>query len=439
MIVRILAEGTPTPCSKDALRTYETDGTPSIAILRPVTTDDVVSADLPQPVMVFDCARGVRWQAYANIREALSVTVSPVVYVHSAFCHDTIECVASMVPPLVEELWIEVTGTASQAYTQGWIEEGLNKMERLPTNESFHRYKRVHDEQQYLKLVRRIMVCGERRRDRTGTGTFSVWGAQLRFSLFNNTLPLLTTKRTFWKGVREELLWFIEGCTDAKVLSERGVRIWDANGSREFLDQRGLTEYDEGCLGPVYGSQWRNFNAPYCGKRDNDGKLPVPGGGVDQLQQCIDQLKKTPHTRRCIMSVWNPQQLDQMALPPCHVLCQFSVRHGRYLVAQLYQRSADVGLGLPFNIASYSLLCHFIAHVTGYEAAELIVTLGDAHLYSDHIAPLKEAGVLDRIPYEFPKVYIRDGGHKRIDDIQSDDISLIGYKCHPAIKLPFSK
>ncbi|CAO2617364.1 Thymidylate synthase [Lemmus lemmus] len=195
--------------------------------------------------------------------------------------------------------------------------------------------------------------------------------------------PLLTTKRVFWKGVLEELLWFIKGSTNAKELSSKGVRIWDANGSRDFLDSLGFSARQEGDLGPVYGFQWRHFGADY---KDMDSDYS--GQGVDQLQKVIDTIKTNPDDRRIIMCAWNPKDLSLMALPPCHALCQFYVVNGE-LSCQLYQRSGDMGLGVPFNIASYALLTYMIAHITGLKPGDFVHTLGDAHITLSHIEPLK--------------------------------------------------
>ncbi|GMT31306.1 hypothetical protein PFISCL1PPCAC_22603, partial [Pristionchus fissidentatus] len=282
------------------------------------------------------------------------------------------------------------------------------------------------DEIKYLEQIREILKHGVESTDRTGTGTISIFGMQARYSLRDGTLPLLTTKRVFWKAVMEELLWFIAGCTDGRALADKGVHIWDANGSRAFLDNLGFKERREGDLGPVYGFQWRHSGAAYEGP-DAD----YAGKGKDQLAEVIKMIKETPDSRRIIMSAWNVADLDQMALPPCHTLCQFYVRNGE-LSCQLYQRSGDMGLGVPFNIASYALLTHMIAHVTGLKTGDLVHTLGDAHIYSNHVEPLKIQ--LERTPYEFPKL-ILDKSITCIDDFRSEHIKVDGYKCHPTIKM----
>ncbi|XP_037071778.1 thymidylate synthase-like [Pollicipes pollicipes] len=278
-----------------------------------------------------------------------------------------------------------------------------------------------HEEQQYLDLIRRIIETGVQRDDRTGTGTLSVFGTQMRFSLRDGRFPLLTTKRVFWRGVAEELLWFIRGSTDAAELQQRGVHIWDGNGSREFLDHLGFTDRREGDLGPVYGFQWRHFGAKYRGP-DAD----YTGQGVDQLASVIHDIRTNPNSRRIVMSSWNAADLPLMALPPCHCLAQFYVANGE-LSCLLYQRAADMGLGVPFNIASYALLTCMIAHVTGLKPGEFVHSMGDTHVYLNHVEPLKEQ--LAREPRPFPRLRFA----RAVDDIQQftmDDLQLEGYDPH---------
>lgn len=280
-------------------------------------------------------------------------------------------------------------------------------------------------ESQYLRDVCFILKNGTRKNDRTGVGTLSVFGTQSRYNL-KNEFPLLTTKKMFWKGIVEELLWFIKGSTDSSVLSNRGVRIWDANGSRQFLDGLGFHDRKEGDLGPVYGFQWRHYGARYVDK-DTD----YSGQGVDQLCSVINKIKETPDDRRMIMCAWNPVDIPNMALPPCHVLSQFYVSEG-YLSCQLYQRSGDMGLGVPFNIASYSLLTYMIAHVTGLKPGEFIHTVGDAHIYLNHVEPLKLQ--IQRTPRAPPKLKI-NREVSDIDDFKIEDFILEGYYPYPAIKM----
>lgn len=283
-----------------------------------------------------------------------------------------------------------------------------------------------HDELQYLNLVKKIIDSGNAKGDRTGTGTISLFGAQMRFDLRNGTFPLLTTKKTFWRGIAEELFWFIRGSTDAKELQEKNVHIWDANGSRAFLDNLGFTDREEGDLGPVYGFQWRHFGAQYV-----DTKTDYSNQGIDQLMDVIDKIKNRPNDRRIIMCAWNPADLGKMALPPCHCLVQFYVANEE-LSCQLYQRSADMGLGVPFNIASYALLTHMIAHVTGLKPGDFVHTLGDAHVYSNHVEPLKIQ--LEREPRQFPKLVIKRKV-ENIEDFKFEDFAVEGYEPHPKITM----
>lgn len=284
-------------------------------------------------------------------------------------------------------------------------------------------------EQQYLDLIRDILDKGHDEMSRNGK-VRSIFGYSMRFSLKDGTLPLLTTKKVAWKTCFHELCWFIRGSTNNKELQEKKVRIWDANASREFLDSRGLTDRPEGDLGPVYGHQWRHFNAPYesCDKN-------YDGEGIDQLQNIINDLKnpETRSSRRLIMSAWNPQQLDEMALPPCHVLVQFNVRQGKYLSCALYQRSGDVGLGVPFNIASYSFLTHILAKHCDLIPEDFVYFLGNSHIYEDHIEPLKEQ--INREPYDFPKICIKNK-HENINDYTLDDLVWLStYDYHSTIKM----
>lgn len=281
-----------------------------------------------------------------------------------------------------------------------------------------------HEEMQYLKLVRKIITNGVSKGDRTGVGTLSVFGEQMRFNL-RNSFPLLTSKRVFWRGVAEELFWFIKGSTDAKLLTAKGIRIWEGNGSRSFLDSRGFIDREEGDLGPVYGFQWRHFGAEYTNKNGDYG-----GAGKDQLNEVINTIMKNPNDRRMIISAWNPCATDKMALPPCHLLAQFYVANGE-LSCQMYQRSCDMGLGVPFNIASYSLLTCLIAKVTGLRPGDFVHVLGDTHVYNNHIDALKEQ--IGRQPRPFPKLTIRD--KQNIEEFDFEDLQLEGYNPHKSISM----
>ncbi len=260
-----------------------------------------------------------------------------------------------------------------------------------------------HPERQYLALLEDVLANGVRREDRTGTGTLGVFGRQIRFDLAAG-FPLLTTKRLHLKSIIYELLWFLRGDTNVRWLQERGVSIWD-----EWADASGE-------LGPVYGKQWRSWATP-------DGR------SIDQIAKVVDQIRNRPESRRHIVSAWNPADVDDMALPPCHCLFQFFVADGK-LSCQLYQRSADLFLGVPFNIASYALLTLMVAEVTGLQPGEFVHSFGDLHLYLNHLEQAKEQ--LAREPLPFPTMHL---AHR--DDLFAfdyDDFRLEGYEAHPAIK-----
>ena len=300
------------------------------------------------------------------------------------------------------------------------------------TQTSGQQQQNIHDEYDYLYLIANVLSFGNARGDRTGTGTLSIFAPQnLRFNLNDNVLPLLTTKRVFFRGVLEELLWFVNGKTNSNELSEKGVHIWDGNGSREFLDKLGFHDRPQGDLGPVYGFQWRHFGAKYV-----DSNTDYTNQGVDQLKSVIDTIKNNPWDRRIILSAWNPADIPQMALPPCHLMAQFYVtpsENKNKLSCLLYQRSADLGLGIPFNIASYALLTHMIAYMTNTEAHELVIQLGDAHVYKNHIDALKLQ--LERKPKQFPtlKFKRRADEIKSIDGFQYHDFIVENYEPHPRI------
>ncbi len=289
------------------------------------------------------------------------------------------------------------------------------------------------DEKQYLDLVRHVLEHGHLEESRNGQ-TYSSFGHKMEFSLKDGTLPLLTTKRVAWKTCFRELMWFVRGSTNNRDLQKQKVRIWDANASREFLDSRGLQHLNENDLGPVYGHQWRHFNAPYTTCNADYSEQ-----GIDQLQQIITALRdpQQHNSRRLVMSAWNPCQIDEMALPPCHVLVQFKVRDHKYLSCCLFQRSGDIGLGIPFNIASYSFLTHILAHFCGLEAEKFIHFVGDAHIYADHKPMLEEQ--ITRQPFHFPQIEIKVESLSRIEDYTEENISWKReYVHHPEIKMNMS-
>ncbi|HEX5378916.1 MAG TPA: thymidylate synthase [Phenylobacterium sp.] len=264
-----------------------------------------------------------------------------------------------------------------------------------------------HPEQQYLDLLADILANGVQRGDRTGTGTLGVFGRQMRFDLAQG-FPLLTTKKLHRKSIILELLWFLRGDTNVRWLQERGVSIWD-----EWADA-------DGELGPVYGRQWRSWTAP-------DGRV------IDQIANVVESLKTNPDSRRHIVSAWNPAEVEDMALPPCHCLFQFYVAAGK-LSCQLYQRSADVFLGVPFNIASYALLTQMMAKVVGLEPGEFVHTLGDAHLYLNHVDQAREQ--LAREPLPLPVLEIAD--RSDLFAFEYEDFKLRGYKAHDRIAAPIA-
>eukprot|EP00300_Choanocystis_sp_HF-7_P003398 c12607_g1_i1.p1 GENE.c12607_g1_i1~~c12607_g1_i1.p1 ORF type:complete len:482 (+),score=87.60 c12607_g1_i1:59-1504(+) len=282
-----------------------------------------------------------------------------------------------------------------------------------------------HPEHQYLDLIRRIIATADHRDDRTHVGTVAIFGTQMRFDL-RTSFPLLTTKKVFFRGVVEELLWFLRGCTDSNELKKRNIHIWDENGSRSFLDNLGFTDRKEGDLGPVYGFQWRHFGAKYI-----DAYSDYTGQGIDQLKLCIEQIRTNPNSRRIVMSAWNPVDIPKMALPPCHILCQFFVSHGE-LSCHMYQRSGDMGLGVPFNIASYALLTCMVAKVCNLKPGDFVHTIGDTHVYNTHIEALREQ--LTREPKPFPTLRINTN-KTDIDSITAEEIVLEGYEHHPTIKM----
>lgn len=301
------------------------------------------------------------------------------------------------------------------------------------------------EEQKYLDLLKKIWSVGELKPNRTENKTKSIFGEMLRFQLYRKdkydkitrVIPLITTKFTSYDLILKELLFFISGKTDTKILEEQKVKIWEPNTSKEFLEKRNL-DYPPGCMGPGYSHQWRHFNAPYTGP-DSD----YTGKGIDQLAKAIDLLKTDPFNRRIIVSSWNPEQLDQMALPPCHILYQFNVRictwdpFYKILDCMVYQRSADLPLGIPFNLASYASLVHMVSLLVGMIPGELIYTMGDCHIYENQ---LSHAVIqFQRNPYPFPELEIEFSDKiKNIEDFKLEHFKLKNYQHHERIYYPFS-
>ncbi|QVY62968.1 thymidylate synthase [Cytobacillus gottheilii] len=273
-------------------------------------------------------------------------------------------------------------------------------------------------DKQYFELAQHILDHGVEKSDRTGTGTLSVFGWQSRYDL-SKGFPLLTTKKLHWSSIAHELLWFVSGDTNTKYLTDNGVRIWN-----EWADENGN-------LGPVYGEQWRKWQPAKLvwDYRWDDGSEMLTEDTVDQITTVIKQIRKDPNSRRMLVNAWNVGELDEMALPPCHFAFQFYVANGK-LSCQLYQRSGDVFLGVPFNIASYSLLTHMIAHVTGLQVGEFIHTIGDAHIYTNHIDQITTQ--LQREPRQLPTLNI-NRQVTDIDDFKFEDFEIVGYDPHPHI------
>ncbi|MES2969228.1 MAG: thymidylate synthase [Pseudomonadota bacterium] len=273
--------------------------------------------------------------------------------------------------------------------------------------------------QQYLQALRQVLETGERSSDRTGTGTLSLFGMQMRYPL-SQGFPLVTTKKVHLKSIIHELLWFLSGDTNIRYLKENGVSIWD-----EWADENGD-------LGPVYGSQWRRFPALLPAGTSPAGEPLFTEGSIDQIRDLVDLIRSKPDSRRMIVSAWNPPDVPKQALPPCHTLWQVRVLNGT-MHLQLYQRSADMFLGVPFNIASYALLLQMLAHVTGHKAGDFVHSIGDAHLYLNHVEQAKLQ--LSREPRPLPVMtFTRDVTD--IFDFRYDDFALQGYDPHPAIRAP---
>jgi len=274
-------------------------------------------------------------------------------------------------------------------------------------------------------MIDRVINHGIKQEGRNGI-TRSLLGEKMVFDLTKNNIPLITTKKLAWKTCLKELFWFMRGETNNKILKEQNVKIWNKNASREFLDSRGLYHLNEDDLGPVYGHQWRNYNGIYYNSE-------VKSNGVDQLENIVKMLsdEKERNSRRIILNAWNPCQIHEMALPPCHILSQYIVKDNK-LTTILYQRSGDIGLGIPFNIASYSFLTHILAKHCNLEAKEFIHFIGDAHIYEEHVDSLNEQ--IKRKPYEYPKILIKNK-HENINEYSLEDIEIKNYKYQKKIAM----
>lgn len=324
-------------------------------------------------------------------------------------------------------------------YTEEWKLDGYSEKKEDCRMLYYSKSKVKSQEHMYLDLMKDILINGNVRKDRTGTGTVSVFGRQMRFDI-SKSIPLLTTKNVPYKMVLEELLWFCRGDTDAKILQEKGIHIWDGNTSREFLDNRGLQHYPTGVLGAGYGWQIRFQGAKYHSKYADTSKLTKEErdniGGFDQLRYVEELLQNDPTSRRIMMSYWTPNDFKYTALPPCHFSILFYVENNT-LSAQFIMRSNDVFLGNPFNIASYAMLVYILAKRNGYEPGELIFTGNDVHLYKNHLDAVKTQ--LSRTPRPLPKLFVKDSvKNKDWCAITNDDFELIGYMPYPGIKAVMS-
>ena len=308
-----------------------------------------------------------------------------------------------------------------QEYTPDFEENG-NKF-------YFIKYKKEdkkHEEYNYLDMVQGVLDKHTYKLDRTGEGILTQFGCSSRYNICD-TFPLLTTKRVFWKGIVEELLWFLSGDTNVQHLIDKGVHIWDKNSDRAFLDSLGMKDRKEFDGGPIYGFNFRHFGAKYI-----DCDTDYTGQGTDQVAEVLRLIREEPQSRRILINLWNPCELKNVCLPACHCLYQFYVE-GDYLSCSMYQRSGDLGLGVPFNIASASLMTYMFAHLTNKIPKELIHTIGDAHIYKNHVDAVKEQ--LKRKPTPFPRVRIEDRGQKCVEDFKYEDFIVSGYEPHPSIKM----
>jgi len=348
---------------------------------------------------------------------------SPILHIGDVFFDNTLNLelnyIKSYISSFTEEHCIN-----NVDHTQYTVQYSICKHTSIFT-ENYTKYiQTTSHEQHYLEKLRYVLEHGESRQTRNSE-TLSTFGIRMEFDLTLG-FPLLTTKKMFWKGIKEELIWFLNANTNAKVLSDKGIRIWDGNSNREFLDSIGLEHYSEGDCGPIYGFQWRHFNAHYKGCNANYALQ-----GVDQLLQVIHLLKTNPTSRRIFMSAWNPEQMKEMALPPCHISYQFYVSEGNKLQCQMYQRSGDMFLGIPFNIASTALLVHILAKMTDLVPGKVILVVGDAHIYKNHIEQVNIQ--LQRTPYIPPRLIIKNKKNS-IEDYVAGDCILQDYCSYPSIK-----
>lgn len=315
----------------------------------------------------------------------------------------------------------------SDTFSYGELKYRFLDYRRTPGNKS--------EENKYLDLCRQILKIPHVRQDRTKVGTLSIFGTQLHFDI-SSTVPLFTTKRVAWKHCIEELLWFLRGDTDAKILQNKKIKIWDGNTSRQFLDSRGLKHYDEGILGPGYGWCWRFYGAEYSPEYSDTSKLK-PSSGFDQIQYVLKELQENPFSRRILVTAWNPTQMDSVALLPCHYSFQFYVEEQdgqRYLSCHFIMRSNDLGCGFSFNIFSYTVLTYIIALKCNMKPKKLVYTCSDTHIYTNHIEAIQTQ--IERTPNALPKLWVNPNvASKDFADIDITDFDIIGYFPHSPIKM----
>lgn len=290
------------------------------------------------------------------------------------------------------------------------------------------------NDEQYLRLVAKVLKDGQPRNDRTGTGTLAVFGELLEFDLRDNRVPVINCRRLPFKSIVEELLWFLRGETDSRILEKRGVNIWRDHATRDVLDERGFPHRREGDIGPLYGFQWRFAGLEYTNCEEN---YAARTGGHDQIEYILTELRERPHSRRILLSSWNVKDIPKMVLPPCHVSFQLFAEKNFEISGLLYSRSADIGLGLPFNIASYAILLHAIAKKVGRTARSLKVVIGDAHIYNDHVNHMRT--LLAREPKASPRLYIDSRSYdKPLHEYNADYFHLFNYHPHDAIHMNVS-
>lgn len=392
--------------------------TNTLMFLDMITTEAIIARFIKENIKVFVIGGEQIYKYFKDSYDKMYIT----------FIDKKYECDSFFTPPS-----FKYSLTSHSEAKSVLTENGDNIKFRFLTYEKTGMF--IHDsyhcDSVYKSLAMKILTQGSKKEDRTGTGTISHFGNMIEFDI-SRYVPALTTKKIFWNSVVEELLWFLRGDTDATILNNKGVGIWKGNSSKEAQEKLGLVHLKEGDCGANYSFQWKHFGAEYktC---DDD----YTGQGVDQIAYIENLLKTDKHSRRIFMSGWNPKDLNKTVLPPCHVSCQFYVDNDDNLSCQMYQRSCDVFLGLPFNILSYAILTHILAIRCNLKPDKLCISLGDTHIYNDHVEKIKEQ--LQRNSFSMPKLKIDDAiKSKDWKDITIEDFEMVGYFCNPAIKAKMS-